>query len=85
MSLYSMSGIAGMSYNSAPVQPVNKIQGVNGALQTKTVEAAAPKAPEEVEVLSNGDFKVNSFASASTDFAQPMYVDPLTNQRVWSP
>lgn len=84
MSLYSMSGIAGMSYSSAPVQPVNKIQGVNGALQTKKIEAAAPGNPQEVEVLSNGDFKVNSFISAQPDTAQPMYVDPLTNQRVWS-
>lgn len=84
MSLYSMSGIAGMSYNSAPVQPVNKVQGVNSALQTKTVEAAAPKAAEEVEILGNGDFAISNFTAAPTDSAQAMYVDPLTNQRVWS-
>lgn len=84
MSLFPISGIAGMSYSSAPVQPVNKVQGVNSALQTKTVEAAAPNKAEEVEVLGNGDFAINNFTAAPADQAQPMYVDPLTNQRVWS-
>lgn len=84
MSLYSMSGIAGMSYSSAPVPPVNRVQGVNSALQTKTVKAAAPGKTEEVEVLGNGDFAISNFTGAPSESAQAMYVDPLTNQRVWS-
>lgn len=79
-----MSGIAGMSYSSKPVPPVKKIQGVNGALQTKTAEVTTPKRANEVEVLGNGDFAISNFTAAPEDSAQPMYIDPLTNQRVWS-
>lgn len=84
MSIYSTLGVAGMSYPASPVPPVNKAQSVNGALQTKTVQAVSPAKSEDVEVLGNGDLSIKRFAAAPSDAAQPMYVDPLTNQRVWS-
>lgn len=84
MSIYPMSGIAGMSYSSAPVQPVNKVQGVTSALQTKTVSSKPAEKSGEVEVLGNGDFAISNFSGAPANSAQAMYVDPLTNQRVWS-